>query len=191
MIAALKGIVDSRDDPHLILDVNGVGYKVYASHPVLSRCKVGDTIKLYTYTHVREDLLDLYGFFEPEDLRLFEHFISVSGIGPKTAIAIFTVGSRNEILKAVLSGDVTFFTAVPRLGKKNAQKLIIELKGKLGSIEEFDVNASAFGESEEAMAALKNFGFTTNEAYTALRSFKTDGLSTSEKVRMALKRLGK
>jgi holliday junction DNA helicase RuvA len=191
MIAALKGVIDFRNDPHLIIDVNGVGYKVHAAQNILSRSTVGELIKLYIHTHVREDLLELYGFAEPEDLRLFEYLIGVSGIGPKTAINIFTVGSRSEIMKAIIHGDVTFFTAVPRLGKKNAQKLIIELKSKLGSTQDFDVNAASAAEGEEVIAALKNFGFSSNEAASALRSIKQDGLSASEKIRMALKYLGK
>lgn len=191
MIALLHGIVDSRIDPYLILDVNGVGYKVYASHSVLSRVSIGERLKLYIYTHVREDILELYGFSDIEHLRLFEYLISVSGVGPKTAIGVFSVGERSDIVKAIINGDVSFFTAVPRLGKKNAQKLIIELKSKLGSIEDFDVNFERDSEADEVIIALKAFGFSASEAYTALRSVKTDGLSTSEKVRKALKNLGK
>lgn len=191
MIALLKGIVELRNDPYLIIDVNGVGYKVYAVHSVLSRIVVGERIKLHIYSHIRDDIFDLYGFAEPEDLRLFEYFISVSGIGPKTAIGIFMVGSRSDIIKAVINGDVTFFTAVPRLGKKNAQKLIIELKGKLGSTQDFDINASAGEETDEVVAALKTFGFSTGEAVAAIRSIKQEGLTTGEKIRLALKSLGK
>jgi holliday junction DNA helicase RuvA len=192
MIASLKGIIDTRMDPYLIVDVNGVGYKVLASHTVLSRINgIGDNIKLFIHTHVREDQLDLYGFAEPEDLRLFEYLIGVSGVGPKTAIGIFSVGSRHDIIKAIINGDVTYFTAVPRLGKKNAQKLIIELKTKLGSTEDFDLTSPEAVESDEVVEALKSFGFSTSEAVAALRSIEKDGLSTSEKVRLALKYLGK
>lgn len=191
MIAALKGVIDARIDPHLIIDVNGVGYKVYASYAVLARAVIGENIKLYIHTHVREDLLELYGFAEIEDLRLFEYLISVSGIGPKTAIGIYAVGSRSDIIKAIVGGDVTFFTSVPRLGKKNAQKLIIELKSKMGSTQDFDVTGSISSESDEVVTALKSFGFSSSEAITALRSINQDGLSTSEKVRLALKYLGK
>jgi holliday junction DNA helicase RuvA len=191
MIALLKGIIEFRNDPYVIIDVNGVGYKVHAAHNVLSRITVGETVKLYIHTHVREDVLDLYGFFESGDLRLFEHLISVSGIGPKTAIGIFSVGVRNDIIKAIISGDVTFFTTVPRLGKKNAQKLIIELKSKLGSSEDFDINAQISGETDEVLAALKSFGFSSHEAISAIRSIKQEGLTTSEKIRTALKYFGK
>lgn len=191
MIALLNGIVDSRFDPYLIIEVSGVGYKVYATNGVLAKAVIGEHLKLYTYTHVREDILELYGFLDAEDLRMFEYLISVSGIGPKTAIGVYSVGSRADIMKAIINGDVSFFTAVPRLGKKNAQKLIIELKSKLGSTQEFDINAESGQAEDEAVTALKSFGFSTNEAYTALRSIDVEGLSTSEKVRKALKHLGK
>ncbi len=190
MIALLKGIVALRNDPYLIIDVNGVGYKILASQHVLSNTTVGDSLKVFTYTHVREDILDLYGFSEPEDLRLFELLISVSGIGPKTAIGVFSVGSRNDIMRAIMSGDVQFFTAVPRLGKKNAQKLIIELKGKLGSGEDIDLT-TVDGVRDEVITALKAFGFSTQEAATAMRATQKDGTTTSEKIRLALKYLGK
>lgn len=192
MIALLKGNVELRFDPYLIVDVHGVGYKVLASRQVLSTVtSIGQTVKIFTYTHVREDILELYGFSDAEDLRLFEMLLSVSGIGPKTAIGVFSVGSRIDILKAIMAGDVHFFTSVPRLGKKNAQKLIIELKSKVGSTDEFDVNAESALESDDVIAALKGFGFSSNEAMEALRLIKQDGLTTSEKIRLALQHLGK
>ncbi len=192
MIALLKGIVDSRIDPYLIVDVHGVGYKVLPSHQVLSRLTgTGSEIKLYIYTHVREDLIELYGFDDVHDLRLFEQLIGVSGIGPKTAIGIFTVGSRSAIATAITAGDVAFFTGVPRLGKKGAQKLIIELKSKLGSIEEFNLADDADPAQDDVVAALKNFGYSIQEAVAAVRATQNDGATTSEKIRLALQYLGK
>lgn len=192
MIALLKGIVDSRIDPYLIIDVQGVGYKVLPSHQVLSKLTgVGTDIKLYIYTHVREDLIELYGFDDVQDLRLFEQLIGVSGVGPKTAIGIFSVGSRSAIINALTSGDVAFFTGVPRLGKKNAQKLIIELKSKLGSLEDFNVTADTDAAQDDVVAALKNFGYSTQEAVAAVRATQKEGSTTSEKIRLALQYLGK
>src|SRR5579871_1250739 len=131
MIRLLKGIIELQDGPYLLIDVHGVGYHVYAAQDLLSRSKIGDSVKIFTYTHIREDIMDLYGFASLEDLKLFESFLTVSGIGPKTAIGIFAIGSREKIMMALSTGDVQFFSSVPRLGKKNAQKLIIELKNKL------------------------------------------------------------
>src|SRR5436190_10539061 len=130
MIGTIKGIVEYREDPFVIIDVNGVGYKVLI--PATISITLSAPIKLFTHTHVREDLLELYGFTEPQDLKLFEYLISVSGVGCKTALGVFAVGSRSQIVGAIAANDVGFFTSVPRLGKKNAQKIIIELKNKLG-----------------------------------------------------------
>lgn len=191
MIGTLKGTIEYRQDPTLIIDVNGVGYRVLVPSTVLSKINsLGDAIKLFTHTHVREDLLELYGFTEPQDLKLFQHLISVSGIGCKTALAIFSVGSRLEIVRAIIGNDVAFFTGVPRLGKKNAQKIIIELKNKLGG--EGDLDLSAGGEEDgEVVSALKTFGFTPAEARSAVKSLNGAGETVSEKVRLALKYLGK
>src|SRR5438132_999473 len=107
MIGIIKGIVEYREDPYLIVDVNGVGYRVLVPVPVSAKItSLGDSIKLYTHTHVREDLLELYGFIEPEDLRLFEYLISVSGVGCKTALTIFSVGSRRDIMQAITTDNV-------------------------------------------------------------------------------------
>lgn len=191
MIGIIKGTIEYREDPCLIIDVNGVGYRVLVSASVLSKINgTGESIKLFTHTHVREDLLELYGFTEPQDLKLFKYLISVSGIGCKTALAIYSVGSRKEIIQAIVENDITFFTGVPRLGRKNSQKIIIELKNKLGG--EGDIDLSQDGsETQEVISALKNFGFTPVEARSALKALKGAGETVGEKVRLALKYLGK
>jgi len=191
MIGFLSGEVVARDDPHIIINVNGVGYKVLASNSALSKVILNGKLKIFIYTHVREDAISLFGFLDSLDLKLFENLISVSGIGPKTAMNIFSVGTREEIIQAVITGEVDFFTGVPRLGKKNAQKIIIELKSKLGSIEDLDLSKIDSKENSEVVAALKSFGFSNNEALESLKNIKGDGESTEEKIRMALKELGK
>ena len=133
--------------------------------------------------------MELYGFIDPADLKVFEYLISVSGVGCKTALTVFSVGTRREIIEAITSNNVTFFTAVPRLGKKKAQKIIIELKNKLGG--EGDLDLSQAGESDEVIAALVSFGFTPLEARTAIKKLNGAGESTAEKVKLALKQLGK
>lgn len=188
MIGTIKGIVEYQEDTSLIIDVNGVGYKVLVSSSVTS--VIGEPIKLFTHTHVREDLLELYGFTQPQDLKLFEYLIGVSGVGCKTALTVFSVGSRKEIIQAIVSNDVSFFTSVPRLGKKNAQKIIIELKNKLGGESDLDLSDEG-NESDEVILALKSFGFTQSEARNTLKKLNGKGESTGEKVRLALKLLGK
>lgn len=191
MIAALKGIVDTIDTPYIIVDVNGIGYKVLVSNTILSSLSIGAPIKLFTYTHVREDLLELFGFLHLSDLKLFEKLISISGIGPKTAVGIFTLGTGSEIINAISQGDVTFFSGVPRLGKKNAQKIILELKGKLIDDAELLGSSGLSNGNGEVIAALQHFGFSTREAQDALQNISANGQTTEEKIKLALKYLGK
>lgn len=190
MIGSIKGILELKDPPYIIVDVHGVGYRILSPGKVSSKLNVGDQVKFFTYTYVREDILDLYGFESLDELKLFQKLISVSGIGPKTAVTIFSFGSKSEIINAVLKGDVEFFTSVPRLGKKNAQKIIIELKGKLGSTEDLDLTENT-KETDEVISALKLFGFSTHEAREALNRVKGQGESVEEKVKLALRELGK
>jgi len=191
MIGSLKGKVEFADGPYVILDVNGVGYRVLVPSKIFSNAKIKEDLKLFTYTHVREDTLDLFGFADILDLKLFEQLISVSGVGPRTALNIFSIGTRDSIIEAIVKGDVDFFTAVPRLGRKNAQKIIIELKGKLGSLEELDLSGQTDGVSSEVLAVLKSFGFTGKESQDALRAVGKNAETTEEKIRLALKYLGK
>ena len=191
MIGFLSGEVVARDDPHIVVNVNGIGYKVLASGSVLSKANLNEKLKLFIYTHVREDAISLFGFLDSLDLKLFENLISVSGVGPKTAMNIFSIGSREEIIQSIITSDVSFFTGVPRLGKKNAQKIIIELKSKLGSIEDLDLTKIDVKENSEVIVALKQFGFSNREALGALKNIKDKGKTTEEKIRLALKELGK
>lgn len=192
MIGFLRGVVELRNDPYLLIDVSGVGYKVLACSEVLSKLSgVGESIKLFTYTHVKDDALDLYGFSHFEDLKLFEMLIGVSGVGPKTAMGIFSSKNRQDIINAIISSDVDFFTTVPRLGKKNAQKIIIELKNKFGSISELDLSESFVKQNNEVVHALKSLGFSSREAEEALKNIKEEGKSVEEKIKFALKYLGK
>lgn len=191
MIGSLKGKIDLLKRPYVLIDVNGVGYKVLVSDNVYKKLTIDQVVKLYTFTYVREDALDLFGFSEVEDLDLFEDLISVSGIGPKTALNIFSFGERKDIIDAIIKGNVSFFTAVPRLGTKNAQKVIIELKNKMGNTSQLDLSGKDFEDNNDVIEALKNFGFSVAESQKALREIKDQGLSVDEKIKFALKSLGK
>lgn len=190
MIGMLIGIVELKDSPSVFINVNGVGYKVAVSPNLFSMLKIGEKTKVFTYTHVREDLLELYGFAEALDLKLFENLIGVSGVGPKTAIGIFASGERSQIVEAIIKGDVEFFTSVPRLGRKNAQKIIIELKNKFGSLEDLDLSEESSKEKDELLGVLKGLGFSPLEAREAAKNVDPS-LETSEKVKQALKYLGR
>ncbi len=189
MIGLLKGTLDYRQDPYVIVDVKGVGYKVLVPASVSSKLSLNQEVKLFTHTYVREDILELYGFTEPEDLKVFEYLISVNGVGCRTALNVFSIGTRMDIMKAITTNDVSFFTSVPRLGKKNAQKIIIELKNKIGG-EDIDLSADSNG-NDEVIGALKSFGYSTKEAQVAISALKGAGETVEEKIRLALKELGK
>ncbi|MBI4096812.1 MAG: Holliday junction branch migration protein RuvA [Candidatus Levybacteria bacterium] len=192
MIGMLRGTVALLDVNFVIVDVQGVGYKVLLSSKALAQIqRIDEPITLHIYTHVREDVLELYGFQTLEDLKVFEMLIGVSGVGCKSALGIFSIGSREEIINAILKNDVAFFMAAPRLGKKNAQKIIIELKSKLGDTTDFDLGTEEGKDADEVVQALKGFGFTYREAQDAIRSLKGEGETTAEKIRLALKYLGK
>ena len=190
MIGFLKGEVFLRVDNSIILDVKGVGYKVLAASDVLSKANKGASLELFIYTHVREDNISLFGFLDSLDLKLFENLIGISGIGPKTAMAIFSTGARNTIVNAIIKGDVDFFTSVPRLGRKNAQKIIIELKNKFGGDGEIDLLEYDSKDNKEIISGLESFGFSKKEAINAIKEIdKKDG-TVEEKIRLALRYLG-
>ena len=135
-----------------------------------------------------DDALDLYGFPTEEELFLFKLLLSVSGIGPRTALAVIDRGV-SEVRRAVTTSDVDFFTTIPRLGKKNAQKIIIELKSKLGSTKELDLTGDSEGETKQLLEALIGMGFARSEVMEVVR--KLDSNKTlEEKIRQALKHLG-
>lgn len=190
MIAYLEGQVKLKGINYLIILTRGVGYKVYVPADINSAAALSQNLSLYIHTQVKDDALDLYGFKDAENLAMFELFLSVSGIGPKTAVSIFSVGKIERIKEAVIKGDVAFFSAVPRLGKKNAQKIIIELGSKLGSLGELDLTAES-AETKEIIDALRSFGFSAAEAREALKSIRDFQGTTSDKIRQALKFLGK
>lgn len=189
MIGRISGTVISRNDPYILIDVHGVGYQVYASAPVLLQTHLEQLLTVFTYLHVREDLVELYGFLSQLDLQLFHHFLNVSGIGPKTAIGIFSIGKREEIIQAIQKADVDFFTSVPRLGKKNAQKLIIELKNKVGGLVDVNLIGETNADNLAVISALTGMGFSEGEAREALRKVSDENLSVSEKIKRALKTL--
>jgi Holliday junction DNA helicase RuvA len=190
MIGHLKGEVIFKEVNYIIIDVNGVGYKVLGSRDVLAKAHNSSSLELFIYTHVREDNISLFGFLEAQDLKLFENLIGVSGVGPKTAMNIFSIGDRSQIVSAIVAADISFFKSVPRLGQKNAQKIIIELKNKFGG-NELDLSGKDISGSEEIITALKGFGFTNKEIYDAIRKVKKEGQEITETIKLALKYLGK
>jgi Holliday junction DNA helicase RuvA len=190
MIGYLKGHIISNQRNPLILMTGNVGYLVRVVPRILSELKPQDEIKLFIFTSVRDDAIDLYGFQTQEELDLFTLLLGVSGIGPKTALSVVDHGVT-AVEKAVSSSDVDFFQTIPRLGKKNAQKIIIELKSKLGSIKELDLTEITTGETQEVMEALIAMGFAKAEIVQGFQKINPGITGIEAKIRHLLKILGK
>jgi Holliday junction DNA helicase RuvA len=167
MIARLTGqpIIDQES---LIMDVNGVGYAVAVTHSVLAKLSDKNLVSIFIYTHISDKAVELFGFLETADKKLFELLLTVSGVGPKTALNISESGAQN-ITQAVQQADVQFFTKTPRVGKKLAQKIIIELKSKLGSLRELELGSITDPKQKEVYDALLALGFEEQEALVRLK----------------------
>lgn len=189
MIGSLSGTIEEKYPNPIILDVHGVGYLVHVPDRLAAKLAVHTACRLYIHTHVRQDALDLYGFLTKEECTLFELLLTVSGIGPKTGLMVIDRGVIS-IQKAVSDADVDFFTTIPRLGKKNAQKIIIELKNKLGSLQDLDL-AEENGETQEVMEALLSMGFARGEVVGAIKKLTDTEITVEQKIRKALQLMGR
>lgn len=186
MIGSLKGKIILKTEKFLIVETGGVGYKINVSSDTLNKTqKKEEEIFLFIHTHVREDVLDLYGFLERQELEFFEMLISVSGIGPKGALTILGITSIETLRKAIGTGDTSYLTKISGIGKKTAEKIVIELRDK---ISEEKSGTSLQGELD-ALEALKSLGYSQNEAREALKKVSPN-TDTNAKIREALKILG-
>lgn len=190
MIGHLSGSVVTRGTNPVIIDVGGVGYRVFVTPRYGSRLHEGDRAAVFIHTHVADDRIELFGFATMKELDLFQLLLSVPGVGPKTALMVSDRGP-DAIRQAVSTSDVAFFTTIPRLGKKNAQKIIIELKSKLGSIQELDLGADESGETRELFDALTAMGFAKREVEQAVAKLDGEDRTMEQKIRHALKLLAK
>jgi len=188
MISQITGKITHKADKFVITEANNIGYKVFATTELLSLAKLEKEIKIWTYLAVRENALDLYGFADKKELDFFELLITISGIGPKTALGILNVATVDSLRKAISSGETAHLTKVSGLGKKMADKIVLELKGKLGSYEEV---ALGLKEEIDALEALKSLGYTHKESREALQEIDKALTTTSARVKAALKHLGK
>ena len=185
MIATVRGRVISRGADHVIVEAAGVGYQVFVPrHPAAS---ANDDVLLHTHHVVREDAQLLFGFETREELALFELLISVSGVGPKAALAILSVSRPADVAAAISVGDAASLAKAPGVGKKTAERLIVDLRSKMGSMA-----VGAFGveapDGDEAVAALRSLGYTVGEAQAALRGVPPPSkASTEERLAAALR----
>ena len=170
----------------LILEVNGVGYELYCSAKVFSLARIGGELEVYTSMQVKEDGITLYGFASPKEKELFLKLTSVSGVGPKSGIAVFTAMSADEAAAAILTADVKKLSTVKGLGKKTAEKIVLELMSASGDFSA-EIPAYAEGErlsaaDEDAVSALQNLGFTRSESLHAVKRAKESGAAGLEEI---------
>lgn len=192
MISRLTGSIAHIDLKYIVLDVNGVGYKVATTADIMSKIgKEEKQITLWTYLAVRENAMDLYGFLSLAELNFFELLITISGIGPKTALGILNVASVHAIETAVQTGDTSHLTKVSGIGKKMAEKIVMELKDKVATVAHTPESEKAMRGDADALEALKSLGYSQNEARDALKKVSKETTKTSDKVKEALKILGK
>ena len=200
MIAYLRGKVLTMTSETAIVEVNGIGYELYCSGGAFSKMSIGEVAEVYTYLQVKEDGITLFGFASPKEKDLFLKITSVSGVGPKLGISILTCLSADEFLRAVATADVKRLSAVKGLGKKTAEKIVLELHGKISAAEVMtasgeDLTARAEPATtptlspadEEAVSALMGLGFTKSESVNAVKRAREQGaVGVEDVIRKAL-----
>ena len=189
MIASLKGVLEGRGPGWALVRVGGVGFQVHLPTSSLARLgAVGKEVELHTHLYLREEVLALYGFATAEELGLFQGLIGVRGVGPKLALTLLSALRPDQLSLAIASGNEDLLTQVPGIGKKTAQRLILELKGKLEKL----VSPLPISEGDaEVLSALTNLGYTLSEATRALSSLPQDSeLGLEDKIKLALQGLG-
>lgn len=189
MIMTLTGKIDYTGLGFVILDIDGIGYKVFLNLETLAKIKKGQKQKFYVHQYIRESQLDLYGFLSFEELELFESLVSVSGIGPKAGQAILARAKPGEIKSAIINEDPDLFTAVSGVGKKIATRIILELKGKISSDDLSIITTS--GDFPEIIEALKNLGYKAMEVKKVLSKMPKNLKLPEEKIKWALQQLSR
>lgn len=194
MFYYLNGTITMLEPNLAVVDCGGVGYACYTTGYTLSQLQVGKQQKLFTYCHIREDAFDIYGFSSKEELTCFNRLIGVSGVGPKAALAILSAMTPSQFSLAVLTGDEKTLTMAQGVGKKMAQRIILELKDKLSSdVPEISSGSSVVipsmssGKVSEASAALAALGYSQSEIGTALKGIDVENISVEDIIRGALR----
>lgn len=198
MIGRLRGSLAEKQPPHLLLDVNGVGYELEVPMTTLYRLpSVGEPVTLHTHLVVREDAHLLYGFFEKRERELFRELIRLNGVGPKLALALMSGLEVDELVRCVQAQDTAALTKVPGVGKKTAERLLVELKDRFKAWESMPAIAGLVVEphaplavssaENDAVSALISLGYKPQEASKAVAAIKEDGLSSEDLIRRALR----
>ena len=202
MIATIEGVLTAKEANRVVVDVGGVGLELHVPVRIIEVLgDVGDRVKLHTHLHVREDNLSLYGFLSEDERRIFQSLIGVSGVGPKVALAVLSVTGVDELVHLISQGKTEKLVSFPGIGKKTAERIVLELKDKLkieavavppGGVEEIEISRSVY---EEAVKALESLGISRQNASRALSSIKKEELdveySVEDVIKLALARFAK
>tara|TARA_Y100000310_G_C20700785_1_gene829669 strand:- start:5130 stop:5699 length:570 start_codon:yes stop_codon:yes gene_type:complete len=188
MIGQLTGKVVSVGSNFIIIDVGGIGYKVSIREEDLKKISKREELTILTHLIVRENILDLYGFFDSETLTFFQLLISISGVGPKSALSILSLASAQVLEKAIATNNTSYLTKVSGIGKKSAEKIILELKDKLEGV--YGSTEGILPEDADAILALQALGYAQKDARDALKQVSDEVTGTQERIKEALKILG-
>jgi Holliday junction DNA helicase RuvA len=192
MISFLSGKILAKGVNFVILRVNDAGYKIFINNVFLADVKIGVELEIYTHQYVREDALDLYGFKSMEELEMFELLLSISGIGPKSALGVLAVGSVEDIKESISRGDPHLLTKVSGIGRKTAERVVLELREKVGhlSLSSKSVSGTSLASGDE-IDALMALGYSMQQARDALSSVDKSTKDSGERIKAALKKLAK
>jgi Holliday junction DNA helicase RuvA len=191
MIATLEGVISEKLPDQVVLDVHGVGYGLNVSNEDYGRLAAGQPAKVYVYEHIREQSHDLFGFVTLDTKKLFEQLLGVNGVGPKMALAVLSVGSGSDVRIAIAGGDTKFIQQASGVGKRVAERVVVELKDKVG-LEGVDLATTGMLQGEgllmrdEAVEALVSLGYTAQDAAAALHKIDAS-LPTEERIKRALR----
>jgi Holliday junction DNA helicase RuvA len=192
MIARLTGKIIEIGEKYVVIDVSGVGYKVFCASDTLAQLSEDSQVSLHTYLAVREDALDLYGFGSLQEKNFFEMLITVSGIGPKSALGILSTTSIDTLAQAISTGDTSYLTKVSGIGRKTAEKIVLELRDKMRAhTSETKETSGTLRVESDIIEALKALGYSQNEARDALKEIPQEISGTNARIKEALKILGK
>ncbi len=191
MISCLEGKVIFKGERFIIIDVNGVGYRVFVGTDFFGKInKKEEKIKVWTHLHLREDAIELYGFLEYAEVEFFGILIRISGIGPKSAMGVLGVAPLDTLKSAIAAGETSYLTKVSGIGRKIAEKIILELKDKMGRVG-YAGEESIFSKEEDVLKALRTLGYSYSEAREAIKQLPRDIESAENRVKEALKILSR
>ncbi|HRY36661.1 MAG TPA: Holliday junction branch migration protein RuvA [Candidatus Magasanikbacteria bacterium] len=192
MISLIKGKIINNDGEKItVLTVGGVGYEIFVNTNGAEFFKIDTETEVLTYLSVRENAMDLFGFKNKEEKNLFEKFLLVSGIGPKTALRILSLGSVGEISSAIVRSDIAYLTKVSGMGKKTAERLVVELKNKLGTNSNIGQIEGFSNEAGDVIEGLIALGYNSTQARDTVQKIKAEGKTSEQLMKEALKLLGK